>query len=420
MALPRVFSPFESRNYRLFFFGQVVSLVGTWMSHAASLWLIYQLRSSPFLLGMVGFASQIPIFIFAPIAGVLADRMNRQRLLVMTQVLSMVQSFALAGLTLSGAITPAWLIGLSLFQGMINGIDMPTRQTLVVAFVNKAEHLGTAIALNSSMFNLARLLGPAIGGLIVARYGAGMCYLIDGFSYAAVILSLLAMRLSLPPKRTNVQHPLIELREGFRSAFAFRPMRALMSTLAAISAVGFSYSVLTPVVARDVLHGDARVLGYLMSASGIGALAGAIYLAMRTSIRGLGNVVAAGAALLGLGLVGFGLSRHLPMALVCLGLIGIGGVLTMASSNTLVQSLVSDEKRGRIMSIFTMAFTGTMPLGALLVGWTASMVGAGVTLISAGIICVIVAVIFFRNLPALRAAAAPILHRASPEPLAPG
>ena len=414
MEWPRVLSALESRNYRLFFFGQMVSLVGTWMSQTASLWLVYHLSSSPLLLGMVGFASQMPIFFLAPIAGVIVDRVNRHRLLVITQVLSMLQSFALAALTLTHRISPAWLVFLSLVQGSINGLDMPTRQALVINFVSRREHLSNAIALNSSMFNLARLVGPAVGGFVVAGFGAGICYLIDGVSYAAVIVSLFLMRLSLPPRRENVRHPLVEMKEGFASAFQFRPMRVLMIVVAVISAVGFSYTVLTPIFARDIFGGDARVLGYLMSASGVGALIAAIYLGHRTTIRGLGTVVSCGAALMGAGLIGFAYSRALPLSLLCLGVVGMGGVLTMASSNTLVQSFAEEERRGRVMSIFTMAFTGTMPLGNLLAGWIAGFAGPRVTLLSGGAICVATAFTFYRLLPSLREAAAPILARIAP------
>jgi MFS family permease len=410
---PRVFSALQSRNYRLFFVGQIISLVGTWMTQTASLWLVYHLSSSPFLLGAVGFASQAPIFLLAPLAGVMADRLNRHRLLIITQVLSMLQSFALAALAFSGHITPAWLIGLSFVQGAINGVDIPTRQALVIAFVERREHLGNAIALNSSMFNLARLIGPAIGGFVVAAYGAGVCYAIDGISYAAVILSLLAMRLNLPGRR-EVRHPMVELREGFVGVFAFRPMRVLIITLAVVSAVGFSYTVLTPMFARDVFGGDARVLGYLMSASGIGALVGAVYLSTRVTIRGLGKVVALGSGLMGAGLLGFGCSRVLMVSLVCLAVVGLGGVLTMASSNTLMQSIVEEERRGRVMSIFTMAFTGTMPVGNLLAGWMAGHTGPTITLIISSVVCICVGIIFYFKLPRLRADAAPVLARIAP------
>jgi MFS family permease len=409
-----VLSAFESRNYRLFFAGQIVSLVGTWMSQTASLWLIYQLSSSPAQLGLLGFVSQAPIFFLAPVAGVMADRVNRHRLLLITQVAAMIQALALAALTLSGKIDAASLLALSLVKGVINGIDMPTRQALVVSFVQRQEHLSNAIALNSSMFNLARLVGPAIGGFVVAFYGAGVCFLIDGLSYIAVIASLLVMRLQLPPKRTNLGRPLAEMRDGFVSAFSFRPMRVLLTTLAIISAAGFSYTVLTPIYARDVFDGDARVLGWLMSASAVGALTGAIYLGTRTSIHGLGSVVALGGALMGSGLIGFAFSRFLPLSLACLAVTGLGGVLTMASSNTLVQSLVSNERRGRIMAIFTMSFTGAMPIGHLVFGGLTKHLGAASSLCIGGLICLATAALFYRSLPALRAAAAPILARNTP------
>jgi predicted MFS family arabinose efflux permease len=246
---------------------------------------------------------------------------------------------------------------------------------------------------------------------VIAAVGAGACYLIDGCSYLAVIIGLLAMRLAPTMEQRQVRHPLAEMREGFAYVFGFRPMRVLMITLAIVSAVGFSYSVLTPMVAKDTFHGDARVLGYLMSASGVGALMGAIYLGNRTSIRGLGNVVAFGGALMGLGLVSFSISKSLAISMASLGVVGLGGVLLMASSNTLMQSLVEEDKRGRVMSIFTMSFTGTMPLGNLLVGSVAGTVGPALTFAVAGAICLAVAFVFYRLLPQLRAAAAPLFER---------
>lgn len=401
----------NSRNYRLFFFGQMVSLTGTWMTTTASLWLIYHLSSSPFLLGVIGFASQAPIFFLAPFAGVLADRVNRHRLLIFTQILSMLQSFALALLTFTGHINTHWLVGLALVQGMINGLDIPVRQALVVAFVEDRERVGNAIALNSSIFNLARLIGPAIGGFVISLVGAGGCYAIDGFSYFAVILSLLAMKVSLPPKRAEKKHPIIELRDGFHYAFGFAPIRALLLTLALMSFVGFSYSVLTPIFARDVFGGDAKTLGCLMSATGVGALIGASYLGHRARIRGLGNVMTFGAVMMGVGLITFAVSRRLPISIIGLTIVGLGGVLMMASNNTLLQTLVEEEKRGRVMSFFTMAFTGTMPIGNLLVGFLAGRIGATIVLIVSGIICVIIALLFYRSLPKLRAAAAPLMEK---------
>ncbi|HEU5070133.1 MAG TPA: MFS transporter [Verrucomicrobiae bacterium] len=411
MRLPALLSALESRNYRLFFGGQIVSLIGTWMTQTASLWLVYHLSSSPFLLGVVGFASQIPIFFLAPFAGVWIDRVNRHRLLVGTQAAAMLQSFALAAFALTGTITVTHLVVLSLVQGIINALDMPTRQALVVEFVERKEHLGNAIALNSSLFNLARLVGPALAGFVVAARGPGFCYLVDGLSYVAVIAALLAMRLRERPPRKVAQHPLIELRQGFHYAFGFTPIAALIGLVAAISAVGFSYTVLTPIFARDVFQGDARTLGALMSASGVGALSGALYLSTRRTVRGLGNVITFGGAAMGLGLIGFALSRWLPLSLACLTLTGMGGVLLMASCNTLVQTLVDDDKRGRVMSIYSMAFTGTMPVGNLLVGFGAGRAGTAITLATCGALCIFVAGLFFRSLPRLRAVAAPILAR---------
>ena len=414
MRLTQLFSALESRNYRLFFAGQIISLVGSWMTQTASLWLVYHLSSSAFLLGVVGFASTIPIFFLAPFAGVWVDRVNRHRLLVGTQVCAMLQSFALAAFALTHTIGIPHLIVLSLVQGVINAVDMPVRQAVMVEFVERKEHLGNAIALNSSLFNLARLIGPAIAGFVIAGFGPGLCYLVDGLTYVAVIVALLAMRLPKRPARSVRQHPWIELRHGFHYAFAFAPIRALIILVAAISGIGFSATVLMPVFARDVFFGDARTLGYLMSASGVGALSGALYLGTRTTVRGLGRVITLGGAAMGMGLIGFAWSRWLPLSLGCLTLMGMGGVLLMASSNTLVQTLVDDDKRGRVMSIFSMAFTGTMPVGNLLVGFLAGRWGTTMTLTASGVICIVIAGLFFRSIPGLRAAAAPMLAKLDP------
>jgi MFS family permease len=409
MRWTRILSALSSRNYRLYFGGQIVSLIGTWMTQTASLWLVYHLSSSTFLLGLVAFANQAPIFLFAPFAGVWVDRVNRHRLLVVTQILSMLQSFALAALALTDTIGIPHLIVLSLIQGLIGAVDLPVRQVMVVEFVGNKGHLGSAIALSSSLFNLARLIGPAIGGFVIAAWGVGMCYAIDGLSYLAVIAALFAMRLPPLASRPAPQHPLTELREGFRYTFGFAPVRVLILLVAAISAIGFSYSALTPVFARDVFHGDARTLGWLMSASGTGAVLAALYLGGRKTVRGLGSVITIGGLCLGAGLIGFALSHWLAISLGCLMLTGMGGVLLMASSNTLVQTMVPDEKRGRVMSLFTMAFNGTAPLGSLVAGTLAGRIGATPTLIANGAICIAIIIFFFRKLPELRLAAAPVL-----------
>jgi MFS family permease len=411
MALPRYLSAFSSRNYKLYFGGQVISLVGTWMTQTASLWLVYHLSNSAFLLGLVGFASLIPMFVLAPFAGVWIDRVNRHQLLIVTQILSMLQSFGLAAFALTHTINASILVVMSLVQGLINAFDMPTRQAVVVEFIEKKEHLGNAIALNSTMFNLARLIGPAIAGFVIAGFNAGGCYLIDGLSYVAVIASLLAMRFPKKAEKRVMQHPWVELREGFHYAFGFAPIRALIFVVALISFSGFSYAVLMPIFAKDIFKGDARVLGYLMAAVGVGALVGAGYLGNRSTVRGLGKVIAFGGLSMGLGLICFSLSRYLPLSLACLTMAGLGGVLLMASSNTLVQAMVDDHKRGRVMSIFTMAFTGTTPLGNLAMGGVAQKFSASTALVISGATCVIVVFFFYRELPKLREAAAPVLDK---------
>lgn len=411
MRLTRLLGPLSSRNYRLYFGGQIVSLIGSWMSQTAAMWLVYHLSSSAFLLGLVGFASLAPIFVLGPFAGVWVDRVNRHRLLVCTQAASMIQSFLLAAFALTNTIDIPHILVLSLVQGIINAIDMPVRQAMVVEFVEKKEHLGNAIALNSSLFNLARLVGPAIGGFVVAAFGVGICFLIDGLSFLAVIMALLLMRLRPQVPRHTIKHPWVELREGFKYAFGFPPISALIMLVAAFSATGFSYSVLMPIFARDVFNGDARMLGYLMSASGIGAVIGALYLGTRSTVRGLGNVITIGGTLMATGVTCFALSHWLPLSFACLTLAGMGGVLLMASSNTLVQTLVDDDKRGRVMSMFAMAFTGTMPVGNLIAGSVANSVGARPTLIFSGITCLVVVSVFYSKLPKLREAAAPILAR---------
>ncbi|HEY2574221.1 MAG TPA: MFS transporter [Verrucomicrobiaceae bacterium] len=416
MPRSRLFSAFASRNYRLYFGGQAVSLVGTWMTQTASLWLVYHLSSSPFNLGLVGFASQFPIFLLAPFAGVMVDRVNRHRLLILTQICSMLQSFSLAAFALTGTIGVPHLVVLSLFQGVISAFDLPVRQAMVVEFVENREHLGNAIALNSSLFNLARLVGPAIGGFVIAafgggEFGVGMCYLIDGASYLSVLVALLMMQMSQRPRSAAKKHPWHDLREGFSYALGFAPIRALIILVAAISAIGFSYTVLTPVFARDVFRGDAQTLGWLMSSSGVGAVLAALYLGNRPSVRGLGNVITRGGMLLGVAIMGFSMSRWLPVSMLCLLMAGMGGVLLMASANTLIQSMVDDDKRGRVMSLFTTAFTSTAPLGNLLAGAVAGKIGSGITLTVSGMICICIVMIFHRALPKLREAAHPVLAK---------
>jgi len=397
------------KNYRLFFAGQSISLIGTWMTRIATAWLVYRLTGSALLLGVVGFAGQIPSFLLAPLAGVLVDRWNRQRLLVITQVLAMFQSLALALLTMTGLIKMWHVIVLSVLQGLINSFDMPARQAFVVEMVEKREDLANAIALNSSMVNAARLLGPSIGGVVIAAVGEGWCFMIDAVSYIAVIASLLAMtitaRVIQPTKDANVFQ---QLREGWSYAAHFAPIRNVLLLLALVSLVGMPYTVLMPVFANDVLHGGPNTLGLLMAASGVGALVGALFLAARKTVLGLGKFIPLMAGAFGAGLIAFSFTRVLWLSLALMVVTGLGFMVQMAVSNTVLQTIVDEDKRGRVMSFYTMAFMGTAPFGSLLAGSVAEKIGAPNTLLIGGLGCVIGALWFQRALPRLRQFVRPI------------
>lgn len=403
-----IFRALHYRNYRLFFGGQGISLIGTWLTRVATSWLVYRLTNSALLLGVVGFAGQIPTFLLAPLAGVLVDRWDRHRTLVITQILSMIQSFMLAFLALTGVIAVWHIVILSIFQGFINAFDTPARQSFVVEMVDNREDVANAIALNSSMFNGARLLGPSIAGMLIATVGEGMCFLLDGVSYLAVIASLLAMNMSPREMETESTHLWQGLKEGFTHAFGFIPIRSILLLLGSVSLMGMPYAVLMPVFARDILHGGPHTLGFLTAASGVGALAGAMYLASRRSVLGLGKIMGLAASLFGIALIAFAFSRVLWFSLFLLLLIGFGMMVQMASSNTVLQTIVDDDKRGRVMSFYTMAFLGMAPFGSLFAGGLASKIGAPDTLMIGGVSCIFGAVIFMRNLPSLRGMVRPI------------
>ncbi len=401
-----------SRNYRLFFFGQVVSLIGTWITMTATNWLVYRLTGSALLLGVVGFAGQFPAFLLGPFAGIAVDRWDRHRLLVVTQTISMLQSFALAALVLSGWITLEWIVGLSVLQGLVNSFDMPARQAFLLTMIEKKEDLANAIALNSSMVNLARLIGPSIAGVVIASTGEGWCFLIDGVSYIAVIVGLLRMRIVRPEAKALARGgPLRQFIEGFTYAFGFRPIRSIIILLALVSLVGVPYSVLMPVFAARVFHGGPDTLGLLMTSSGCGALLGALWLAQRRSVIGLGRIIPLATGLFGVGLIAFSFIHVLWLAIPCLVVAGFGFMVQMASSNTLIQTIVDDEKRGRVMSFYMMAFLGTAPFGSLIAGWLSSRIGAGQTLFVGGACCIAGALWFASVLPAIRIAVRPIYVR---------
>jgi len=397
-ALPAL----RSRNYRLFFAGQGVSLTGSWMTQLATIWLVYHLTQSPLMLGVVGFTSQILNFVFGPFGGVFVDRFSRHRTLIGTQILAMIQSLLLAILALSGVIQVWHIIVLSLFQGLISAVDAPERQAFVPELVEKREDLASAIAINSTMFNGARLIGPAIGGLLIASFGPAYCFLIDGLSYIAVICALLAMKIrpiKIPKTKVN---PLQSIKEGFIYAFSFAPIRSILLLSALVSLFGMQYTVLVPIFAEEILKGSAETLGFLMAASGVGALFGGVYLATRQKIVGIGKLIAFGPTILGIGLIAFSFSRFLALSLAAMLFVGLGTILQVVSSNTFLQTIVDDDKRGRVMSLFTMSFLGTIPFGNLLGGLLATHIGAPNTLVIDGIVCILGSIYFTTRLPNLR------------------
>jgi MFS family permease len=392
----------RSRNYQLFFAGQGVSLIGSWMTQLATVWLVYHLTNSALMLGVVGFTSQIPNFLLTPFGGVFADRFPRRKILLVTQILAMAQSLSLAALALSGVIQIWHILVLSFLQGIISAVDAPARQVFVTELVDRKQDLANAIAINSIMFNGARLVGPAIGGLLIARVGEAYCFLIDGLSYIAVIMALLAMRFQ--PKKIPVMkgNPLQEIKAGFKYAFGCPPIRAILSLSALVSLMGMQYTVLVPVFADKILQGNAQTLGFLMAGSGVGAVCGGLYLVTRKTVIGLGKLIILGPALLGMGLITFSLSRFLPLSLLAMLLVGLGTILQIAAGNTVLQTIVEDDKRGRVMSLYTMSFLGMVPFGNLLGGSLADRIGAPNTLTIAGSACILGSLWFSRQLPALR------------------
>jgi MFS family permease len=407
-AGPRLTRALRSRNFRLFFGGQSVSLVGTWITRIATSWLVYRLTGSALLLGIVGFCGQIPTLLLAPFAGVLVDRWNRRRILVVTQALSLVQSAALAVLTLAGIITVTDILVLQLAQGVINAFDTPARQAFVSEMVEDRTHLPNAIALNSSMVNASRIIGPSIGGIIIAAVGEGWCFAIDAVSYVAVIASLVAMRLAERETPRRVARMREELAIGYRYVTGFLPVRSALLLLALVSVMGMPYTVLMPAVAGRVLHGGPHTLGFLMTASGAGALGGALYLASRSSVLGLGRAMAVASATFGVGLVAFALSRAMWLSMLVLPVVGAGMMITMASTNTIIQTVVDEDLRGRVMAFYTMAFLGTAPIGSLLAGVLADRIGAPRTILLGGLACIAAGAWFALRLPRLRELVRPI------------
>ena len=399
------------RNFKLFFFGQSVSMVGTWMTRLATSWLVYRMTHSALLLGVVGFAGQIVSFLLAPFAGVWVERINRRKLLVWTQAAAGVQSLALAALTLAHVITLWEIIALAALQGLINAFDMPGRQSFLVQMVEDRNDLSNAIAINSSMANGARLIGPAIAGLVIAAVGEGWCFLIDGVSYVPVIASLLMMSIKPLDVRRSANSMLEQMREGWDYVRTFRPMRTILLMFALLSLMGWPYSVLLPVFAGQVLHGGAHTLGWLTGASGVGALVSALSLTVRKSVLGLTRMIQIAAAMLGGGLILFGLSHTLWLSLVLMVFVGFGLMQSAAVSNTIIQSLVTEDKRARVMGYYTMAFFGAAPFGSLLAGTLAHRIGAPHTVIVTGACCILGSLWFSLERPKIRAIMRPVYEQ---------
>ena len=401
MSRTQALRALRHRNFRLFFGGQLISLIGTWMQSVAQAWLIYRLTHSALLLGAVGFAGQIPIFLIAPFGGHVADRVDRRRIIIVTQTCAMILAFILAALTLTGRIHEWHIIVLAALLGVVNAFDMPARQAFIVQMVER-DDLMNAIALNSSMFNGARVVGPAVAGILVAVIGEGWCFFANAVSYVAVLAGLFMMTTETFVPRPMAGSALQNIWDGLRFVANTAPIRALLLLIAIVSFTGMPYAVLMPVFADRVLHAGARGLGILMGASGVGALAGSVMLALRSTVRGLGTWVAVSSTLFGMTLIAFGISRTLWLSVAILVPLGASMMVQMSSSNTLIQAMVPDELRGRVMAAYTMMFMGMGPLGALAGGTVADRVGAPVAVIVGGAITIAAAAVFSMRLPSLR------------------
>jgi MFS family permease len=411
-GIKNVLRSLRNRNYRLFFVGQGISLIGTWMQQLAMSWLVYRLTGSAFLLGVVSFSGQIPISIVAPFAGVIADKLNRHKILFVTQTLAMIQALVLAILVMTDRILSWHIIALSIFLGIINGFDMPTRQAFVYEMVDIEEDLPNAIALNSMIFNGARLIGPSVAGLVIELLGESACFFLNAASFLAVLVSLALIRIS--PKKDFTRHngPVFTgLKDGLSYAFGSVPIRTILLLLAIVSLFTMPYAVLMPVFAKDILHGGPRTLGFLMGAVGIGAIVGAVFLASRKSIQGIDKIMILAVGILGSSIILFSFSRLLTFSLFMMLLTGVGLMVQMASANTILQSIVDVDKRGRVMSLYTMSFMGMAPFGSLLAGFIASSIGAPHTILISGIFCLFAAAIFSRKLPEIRKTIHPIFVR---------
>lgn len=399
------------RNYRLFFGGHGISLIGTWMQSIALSWLVYRLTGSALMLGVMGFVTQVPAFILMPLAGVMVDRLDRYRILIVVQILEAIQALFLTALFFSGHIEIWHIFALGTFLGLASAFEMPARHAFIFELIEKKEDLSNAIALNSIIFNSARLIGPFFAGIIIARSNEGICFLLNSMSYLAVIAALLFMKIKKKGVQRRESHILKDLKEGLSYAFHMTAIRYLLILVAAASLLGVPYSMLLPVFANNVFHGGAQVFGFLVASTGFGALFGAMYLAARKSVVGLAGTIAFAAAVFGAGLVLFSFSKILWLSLILMVIVGYAMIVHMASANTILQTIVDDDKRGRVMSLYLMAFIGMMPVGSLLAGWLANRIGAQMTVAVSGIGCLLAAGFFASKLSVLRGVIRPIYRR---------
>ncbi len=395
------FRALRYRNYRLFFFGQGISWVGTWIQQVAQQWLVYRMTHSSFALGMVGFLGQIPIFLFAPLAGVAVDHTSRRAMVLITQTLSMVQAFLLFFLASTGHIQVWHIAVLAVFIGLINAVDIPARQALLVDMVDKKD-MGNAIALNSSLVNLARLIGPSLAGILIPWVGESACFLINTISFLSALIALAAMQIHAKPLPTHSLDVVKSLREGLGYVFHFFPARVILILVAITSFSGMPYMVLMPVFAKEILGGGPHTLGFLVGAAGSGALLGMMFLASRKGHSHLDRVIPAAAFIFGVSLLGFSFARHLALSLVCVAFAGGGVMMQLASCNTVLQMVVEDHRRGRVMSLYTTALLGVVPFGNLFAGFMASRIGAPRMLWISGISCILGSLWFIKNLPRFR------------------
>jgi MFS family permease len=402
-----VTSVWKNSNLRLYFGGQIVSMIGTWMQQMALSWLVFRMTNSVTMLGVVAFATQAPTFFVTPFAGIVTDRVQKHRLVLITQCLAMLQASLLAGLVLCGHPQIWQLISLGVFGGLVNAFDLPSRQTFLVEMLDDRQQLPKVIATNSSIVTLSRLIGPAIAGIFIAKVGEGMCFLINAATYIAVIGALCLIRTHATVREKSGHSIFEELKEGFVYVFTYRPIRALI-LLAAISLVAMPYATLLPAFAKNAFHGNASTLGFLTSAAGIGSFVGALFLSSRKGVLGLGRWVVIACTTLGLGLTFFGLSHSLHLSMLCLLFAGFGSMVQTASCNTLIQTIVDEDKRGRVMSIYTMAFVGLAPFGSLLSGAIAAKIGTGETVLFSGLLTMVLAAAFASKLRAIREEVRPL------------